>query len=78
MQTNTIEKKFSVEHLLSLVLGYPLLVAYLGLAIADTLQQNMWAWILGLILVYLGVLIGVRNLLPRRQRASTQTPEGAS
>lgn len=54
MRTFNASKISSVQQLLSLTLGYPALLIYLGIALSETLNHNPWSWsavLLGLYLI---------------------------
>jgi hypothetical protein len=50
----------TVQQILSLTVGYPALVIYASLALAETLSQSKVLWAIAFIALYLATLIAVR------------------
>lgn len=59
MRSTTALKVSSIQQLLSLTLGYPALLIYFGIALAETLKHSPWVWTASLLALYLIVLARV-------------------
>jgi len=59
MRTFNALKISSVQQLLSLTLGYPALLIYLGIALSGALNHNPWTWSAVLLSLYLVTIVKV-------------------
>ncbi len=59
MRSFSALKTSSLQQLLSLALGYPALLIYLGIALSDTLNHSPWTWTALLLTVYLVTILRI-------------------
>ena len=73
MRKNSFIPNLALGQLLSILLGYPLLLAFLATAVAETVEQNPWGWIVVFELVYAGALWGLYSRSkPSQSRGQTR------
>lgn len=66
MRTFNALKISSVQQIVSLTLGYPALLIYLGIALSETLNHNPWTWSAVLLSLYLVTIVKVAPKPPSR------------
>lgn len=61
MRSFSALKTSSLQQLLSLALGYPALLIYLGIALSDALNHRPWTWTVLLLTAYLLAILRIGN-----------------
>lgn len=67
MQKSSFIPNLGLGQLLSVLLGYPLLLAFMATSLAETFGQNPWGWVTCFELAYLGALWGIYSHYKPRQ-----------